>query len=653
MAGLVLMLAGIAAAQTVGGTILGRMEDPSGAVIPNGKVIVKNQDTGVSREVMTNTSGLYLVPDLTPGTYSVSGTTKGFSTAVVRNVVLAVGGQLTVNLRMEVGTVGQEVIVEASGANVELASSEMSQVVGTKTITELPLNGRDWTQLAQLQPGIAAVRTQNGTDTNRAQRGNGVDLTISGGRPGENNYRLNGISINDYANTAPGSALGTNLGVDAIQEFSVQSSTPAAEYGKVSGGVVNAITRSGTNNFHGSAYYFIRNSALDARNFFDSTRTSALPFRRNNYGASAGGPLVKNKTFWFFDYEGIRESLATTSIATVPTASIRNNAVPAIQPYLALYPLPNGPVAANGQTGSFIFPSTRVSHDDFLTGKFDHKFSEKDSINVAFQWDNGQFDAPDEMNNKLVGATSQRDDITFEEAHTFSPTVFNSFRVGFARTHATNNTVLQELNSALSDKALAFIPGQQVGGINISGITNFSGGIHGPDENNFHYNSYQAYEDLYVTRGIHSFKFGGVYERMQDNFFAGFTNDGLFSFGSLTNFLANVPTSFSGLLPTSDNTRGIRQSLAGAYAQDDIRLRPNLTINLGVRYEMVTVPSEVNGKIANLKNISDPQPTVGFLFNNPTLKDFSPGGLCVGSVQGRKDLDTRWIRHLRQLAVGV
>lgn len=621
---LAILFASSAAAQTAGGTILGRMADQSGALIPNGQVVIKNQATGVIREVATNASGLYQAPNLAPGTYDVTGTVQGFETVVVSNISLTVGSEVTVNLNMKVGQLGQEVKVEASTANIELTSSEMSHVVGTKSITDLPLNGRDWTQLAQLQPGISSVRTQNVTDTNRAQRGNGVDLTISGGRPNENNYRLNGISINDYANTAPGSALGTNLGVDAIQEFSVQSSTPAAEYGKVSGGVVNAITRSGSNSLHGSAYYFIRNSALDARNFFDTTRHSALPFRRNQYGGSAGGPFKKNKTFWFVDFEGIRESLATTSIATVPSQSIRATAVPAIQPYLAIFPLPNGPISANGQTGSYIFPSTRTSHDDFFTSKIDHRFSDRDSLNGTFLWDDGQFDAPDEMNNKLVGATSTRYDVTLEETHSFTPSVLNSFRLGFARSHDTNNTVLQDLNSALSNPALAFIPGHQVGGINISGITNFSGGVHGPDENNFHYNSYQTYDDVYIIKGIHSIKFGGVFERMQDNFFAGFTTNGLFSFGSLTNFLANIPTSFSGLLPTSDNTRGIRQSLGGLYGQDTIRLRNNLTINVGLRWEVVSVPNEVNGKIANLKNITDAKPTVGFLFNNPTWKDFSP-----------------------------
>lgn len=620
---LAIVLAGIAPAQTSSGSILGRMSDQSGAVIPGARIVIKNQATGLTRELSTNNAGLYQAPDLSPGSYTVTATAQGFETLVVSDVLLNVGSEVTVNLSMRVGAVGEQVKVEGTAANIELSTSEVSDVVGTKSITDLPLNGRDWTQLAQLQPGITAVRTQNATDTNRAQRGNGVDLTISGGRPNENNYRLNGISINDYANTAPGSALGTNLGVDAIQEFSVQSAGLAAEYGKVSAGVVNALTRSGTNDLHGSMYYFIRNSALDTRNFFDTTG-SALPFRRNQYGASVGGPFKRNKTFWFVDYEGLKETLATTSIATVPSASIRSTAVPSIVPYLAIYPIPNGPLSANGQTGSYIFPSTRVSNDNFVTSRVDHRFSEKDSLNGSFLYDKGDFNAPDEFNNKLVGASSLRLDATLEETHSFTPTVLNSFRLGYLRDHATNNTVQQILNPALSNTALAFIPGHQVGGLSIAGITTFGGATHGPDENNFHYNSYQVYNDLFIIKGIHSIKIGGVFERMQDNFFSGFTSNGLFSFGSLTNFLANIPTSFSGLLPGSDNTRGIRQSLGGLYAQDSIRLLSNLTINIGVRWEAVSVPTEVNGKMANLKNVTDAQPTVGFLFNNPTLKDFSP-----------------------------
>jgi hypothetical protein len=613
----------VAFAQSAGGTILGRMTDPGGAAVPGSDVLITNEATGVGRSVTTNQSGLYRAPDLTPGAYEIKATAKGFETSVIHNVVLQVGAEVTADLAMKIGSVDQQIEVEANASAVELASSEMSQVVTTKAIVDLPLNGRDWTQLATLQPGVASVRSQNTTDTNRAQRGNGVAMTISGGRPTENNYLLNGISINDYANSAPGSALGTNLGVDAIQEFSVQTSTFQAQYGKSSGGVINAVTRSGTNLIHGSLYYFIRNSDLDARNFFDVTH-SPLPFRRNQFGGSAGGPIKKNKTFWFADYEQIKESLATSVTANTLTPLARSTAVTSIQPFLTFFPLPNQPYSATATVGQYIFPSPRISNGEFATGRMDHRFSDKDSLNGTFLFDNGNFEAPDEMNNKRVGATSRRYDATLEESHIFSPALFNSFRLGFARTHATNNTVLSIINPSLSNLALGYIPGRQVGGIAVAGLTSFSGGVDGPDSNNFHYNSYQVYDDIIWNRGTQTFKFGGVFERMQDNFTAGFSDNGNFTFSSVANFLANKPTSLTALLPSSDLVRGIRQSLAGFYAQDDIRLRSNLTINIGLRYEMVSVPTEVNGKIANLQTVSSATPTVGFLFNNPTKLDFSP-----------------------------
>ena len=393
--------------------------------------------------------------------------------------------------------------------------------------------------------------------------------------------------------------------------------------GKSSGGIINAVTRSGTNLIHGTLYYFIRNSDLDARNFFDVTH-SPLPFRRNQFGSYAGGPIKKNKTFWFADYEQIKESLSSSVTANSLTPLARSTAVPSIQPFLTFFPLPNQPYSATATVGQYIFPSDRVSNGEFATTRVDHKFSDKDNLYGTFLFDNGSFDAPDEMGNKRVGATSRRYDVTLEEAHIFSPSLFNSFRLGFARTHATDNTVLSLTNSSLSNLALGYIPGHQVGGIAVAGLTSFTGGVDGPDSDNFHYNSYQTYDDVIWNHGIHTLKFGFVFERQQDNFTAGFSDDGNFTFSSVANFLANKPTTLTALLPSSDLVRGIRQSVAGAYAQDDIRLRSNLSLNVGLRYEIATVPTEVNGKIANLKNITDANPTVGFLFNNPTLKDFSP-----------------------------
>jgi len=246
--------------------------------------------------------------------------------------------------------------VRDTAAVVDLVTSDLSEVVDSTTIRELPLNGRDWSQLITLQPGADEVRNQSqvggaGTsDVNRVLRGFGNQMSIAGTRPQQNNYRLDGVSFNDYTNGAPGGVLGTITGVDAVQEFSVITTNYSAEYGKTSGGVINAITRSGTNQFRGSAYEFIRNSALDARNYFDAA--TIAPFRRNQFGGTFGGPVLRDKTFFFSNYEGLRQSLGVSESDRVPSQNARNGILstgdvtvdPAVTRYFGFWPLPNAGV---------------------------------------------------------------------------------------------------------------------------------------------------------------------------------------------------------------------------------------------------------------------------------------------------------------------
>jgi len=310
-------------AQVTGGTILGTVTDASGAAVPKVEIAITNTATGLVTSTTTSPEGFYSVPNLLPGMYMVAAKSEGFSTAVVNGVNLTVGAQQSVNIAMKVGETSQQVEVTTTAVAVELASSTLSDVVSGTEVRDMPLNGRSWTDLAQLQPGVNAVHTQAATNTSdRASRGWGTALTISGARPTSNNYRLNGISLNDNMNTAPGSFLAGNLGVDSIGEFSVLTGNFSAEYGKSSGGIINAITKSGTNQLHGTAYEFLRNSAMDAKNFFDAPGKIA-PFRRNQFGASAGGPIQKDKMFIFGDYEGLRQNLATSQSTNVPTAAAR------------------------------------------------------------------------------------------------------------------------------------------------------------------------------------------------------------------------------------------------------------------------------------------------------------------------------------------
>ena len=313
-----LTVTGQANAQVAGATLTGTIKDSSGAFIPNAQVAITDVATGVTRTVSADGAGLYAAPNLSPGTYEIRVSAIGFSTEVQKGVTLTVGAQQVLDFTMRVGQMTQMVEVTTEAPTVELTSSELGATVNSTTVRELPLNGRSWTDLANLQPGVVVATSHAAVDVNR---GYGAQLSISGARPQQNNYRLDGISINDYSNGGPGSVLGQNLGVEAIQEFSVLTSNYSAEYGKTSGGVVNAISRSGTNQFHGSGYEFLRNSALDAPGYFDSG--VAPPFKRNQFGASAGGPIRKDRTFVFGDYEGIRQSLGTTTISGVPSANAR------------------------------------------------------------------------------------------------------------------------------------------------------------------------------------------------------------------------------------------------------------------------------------------------------------------------------------------
>src|SRR5882762_6078903 len=344
---------GQAYAQVSGASLAGTVTDSSGAVIPNAEVSITNSATGVTRTVTSGSAGLYTAPNLLPGIYDIRITAPGFSTQVQKGITLTVGAQQALDIKMQVGQVSQTVEVTTEAPTVELTSSTISAVVNATTVRELPLNGRSWTDLATLQPGVNSIQTQPDftAGPDRGKRGFGNQLTIDGARPQQNNYRLDGISTNDYDNAAPGSVLGGDLGVDAIQEFSVLTSNFSADYGRTAGGVVNAITRSGTNQIHGSVYEFLRNDALDAANFFENA--GGIPkasFRQNQFGVAAGGPIRKDKLFVFGDYEALRYRKGIPTPIDVPSDAARLGILAggtALDPTAACAPEGNGATSHN------------------------------------------------------------------------------------------------------------------------------------------------------------------------------------------------------------------------------------------------------------------------------------------------------------------
>jgi hypothetical protein len=520
---IVLVTGSVCLAQVAGGTISGSVRDSSGQTIVRARVAVKNTGMAILRSVDADSNGIYTAPNLVAGTYEISASKNGFETVVRSGVVVTVGSEEVIDFKLNPGKITTKIAVLGTPPEIQLASSTLQATENSTTVRELPLNGRDWATLAQLQPGVGGVyQLPLGLSNQRANRGLGKQLSIGGTRPQGNNYRLDGISINDYSNAGPGSVLGVLLGVEAVQEFSVVTNNAPASYGRTSGGVVNSITRSGTNALHGSIYEFLRNSALDARNFFDTTQ-SPPPFRRNQFGADAGGPIVKSKLFVFGDYEGIRQLLSTTAVDIVPSAAARTGHLtqgtisvdPRVKPYLALYPLPNGPVM--GDTAEYITPTPQITNEDFFTTRADFSSGKSDSLFGTYVFDNAKTEGPDAFDNNIVGTLSRRQAAVLEETHIFGAQIANSARLGFSRVVSEAAKSLKAINPVATDTSLGFLPGQPVGVITNSQLSAFPGGFGAVGEFDYHYNSYQFYDDAFATLGTHSLKFGFAFENIRDN----------------------------------------------------------------------------------------------------------------------------------------
>jgi len=653
------LFAAQAYAQVVGATLSGTIMDPSGAVVPNAQVTVRNTATGVTREVTADTAGLYLVPNLLPGNYEVTVMSPGFNTARQSNVDLAVGAAQQLNISLKVGETSQTVEVTEAAPQVQLTSSTLSGEVESTTVRELPLNGRDWASLATLSPGVNAIETQIPFEAGavRGNRGFGAQLTISGGRPTQNNYRLDGLSINDYGNGGPGSVLGVSLGVDAIQEFSVLTGNYSAEYGRTSGGVVNAVSKSGTNAFHGDVYEFLRNDALDANDFFsNASGVPRPPYKRNQFGAAAGGPIIKDRTFIFGDYEGIRQSKGVSTPTKVPSDNARNGLLsfspdkngvvtfpsgcaavsatkcqvtvnPAVANYLALYPHANGP--QSGNSGTFTFAGLQKVTENFFTIRVDHKISDKDSIFATYMYDKNPFTQPDAFNNVIYLDQTARNIAALEWTHTFTPALLNTARLGYNRNAVINYQPTQAVNRNSADPSFGAFPGGDNPSTRISGgFTALSPGLNGGFSHH-NWNSLQFYDDAFLTRGTHSLKFGFAFENMRYNFFQSYNPEGIWRFTSIANFLQNRPNSLEGGgILGRDTPRALRQTIFGGYIQDDWHFRHNLTVNLGLRYETLTVLKEAQGKYTNLASMTSPLPYCGTTDPNQTLVFGSSG--CTG-----------------------
>jgi outer membrane receptor protein involved in Fe transport len=624
-----LLLSGIVvSAQTVGASIQGAITDANGAAVPNATVEVRNVGTGVVHTVGGDAEGRYRVPLLPPGDYEVRVTASGFQPALRRGVSLAVGQDAVADVALTIGQIETTVTVEGAATTVNTISAALSGLVTRQEIRDLPLNGRSFQQLALLQTGVAAALAAGSDPVG----GRTPKISINGARPEQNNFLLDGTDINNVYNKTPGSVAGVLLGVEAVLEFQVLTNAYSAEFGRSAGGVINAVTRSGQNRFNGSLFEFHRNSAFDAKNFFDPADKEIPAFKRNQFGGAIGGPIRKDKTFFFAAYESLIERLGVTGVSAVPDADARQGRLPggravtlhpAIPAYLqTFFPLPNGRNLGGG-VAEYLFTESQPTNEHFVQGRIDHQLSSRDTVWGRYTFDNGNVDRQP-SNKPPIAFTKERSRnqyLTLEHQHTFASGMLNTARFGF------NRSVQEADNVRTVDipANLAFVPGEPPGYISISGVvTELGGDFRLPRLDRL--NNFQWGDTLFLTRGAHALKFGAQGQRIQFNQNTVSQRGGVLNFDNLELFLQGRARSADVALPgLVDPVRGYRQSLFGFFVQDDYKFRSNLTFNLGLRYEFATVPTEVNGKISNLRNVTDSQLTVGDPWhNNPSLKNFAP-----------------------------
>ncbi len=595
-------------------SIAGTVQDTSGAVIPQVTVTVTNVETGAARTVTTDDRGYYQMLSLQVGQYEISAEAPGFKKVLRKGIDLTVGQQAVIPLSLEVGQVQQQVTVTAEVPVVDTTTASTSGLVEEKAVKDLPLNGRSYDRLITLNPGTSVVTTNlRPTAANVSQ---GYLFNVNGNRSNDNLFMVNGIEFTGASRIGamPGGASGQLLGVDAVREFNVESTTYGAEYGKRLGGQVNIVTQSGSNQFHGSVFEFLRNDMFDATDFFTNAAGATKPaFRRNDFGGAAGGPIRKDKTFIFGNYEAYRQRLTQTNLAIVPDNNARQGLLPigpggslvnvglapGIAPYFAMYPLANGPeLLANGlPTGvakSFNSAGFPV-REDYGNLRVDQNFSDKDSLSAAYTVDDGDKTTPfaDVFSGSVLAIRQQV--LSLQETHTFAANTINTARFGFSRASFFSDTTPQ----IPFDPNLSIVPGRPMGSVTIGGgggaaqASSVSVFGNGDVNSHEHRNLFTYMDSVQTLKGRHQFNFGVWLQRVQQNSAGVEATYGSVTFNDLQSFLKGQASTLTG--GGLGDVVGSRQLETAFYAQDTIRATNTLTVTLGLRYEPTNGWHEING----------------------------------------------------------
>jgi hypothetical protein len=621
--------------------LAGTVIDASGEAVSGVEISAQNVSTGTNRVTETDHSGRYQIPALSVGEYRVIARKPGYSEAVRSGIHLAVGQEAEADLRLKIGAVEQQVTVVADAATVNLTTADISGLVGERQIQDLPLNGRSYDELLTLNPGIVNFTSQKvgGIGVSNSTVGN--NFAVSGNRPQQNLYLLNGIEFTGAAenNMQPGGVSQELLGVDAVREFNVLRDSYGAQYGKRPGAQVLIVTRGGANDVHGSVYEFVRNSAFDARNYFD--RGAAPPYQRNQFGAALGGPLQRDRTFLFGNFEGFEQHLHQTGVALVPDAIARNGdlpcklvtpapnpcppsglvhvgVAPAVTPLLNLWPVQSpGAPDFGGIAEAFNSPLQTI-RDDFGTARLDRVFSRNDTLTGVYTADDSADVTPTAANLFSTDLENLREQVvSLEETHVFSPRLLNIARIGYSR--AAYYYTGEPTPGTPAANVPGFVGGHPVGAVVVGGSAaanpaaqvSLAGSNIGSNLN-IDRNLYTYEDHVVLTRGSHSFSAGAWLQQLQSNEDLALTQFGQATFTGLQQFLSGTVGNFAfDPAPTEMNWR----SLLGAwYAQDGWRVTPHLLLSLGFRSEFTTGWNEAHGRAANFvfsNGLIQTQPRVG------------------------------------------
>jgi hypothetical protein len=637
-------------AQVGTGTISGVVMDPSGAVVVGALVSITNSQTGVVTSATTNSYGRYIVPDLIVGRYDVQAAKQGFEAQVVKQVLLTVGANVVVDRKLTVGQRTTAITVTGL-SQVDTTTAEISALISREQMENLPLDGRNFEQLILLAPGVQAVTS----GVQNSFYGRAPSYSISGSRPEGQELLLDGATIQGFwGHGAGNSIIGTSLGVEGIGEFQLLTNSYSARFGG-SGSVMNATTRSGTNAFHGSAYEFLGNSALDARNYFNQAPAPQDALRQNQFGGTFGGPIVKGRMFFFGNYEGVRSLTGKTSIGFVPNESTRQGVVPcayaadltcnsdgtatvpvssASQAILNLYPegsrsvvVPGSPLATVALQGS------QPANEDYANIRWDYHISSKDNVFARYIIDNGSLTDPFASPLGLYPEESRGRNqyLTLGYHKLVNPSVLNDARFSFVRT--TMRAVTNVSNPPLQFFAY-YGENRQDGNITVPGFSQI--GPSGYTPNHEIQNTYSLSDGIFRARGKHSIEAGLEFRRLQSPVQNGFFNDLGWMFPSLESFLEGKPVNQNdtvtlvGALPGKANSaRSFRQWDLFPYIQDTWRVRQNLTLTFGIRYDFISNPTEIHDQLCAFIAPSAPStkactPVSHVFPSNPSKKSIDP-----------------------------